>query len=125
MNALKTNQMRCRLAIVFCSLLSFLVFLAVSDQLLSTPDAIVQEVGWKSYHMFTILANMFMGIGLMLVPAYQLNESFPGSDYLFLKLDTSLFPANQYIRACIYAVLLILIFHAMWFLWKKAAGYSR
>ena len=68
-DAIRTNRMRCRVAVVSCSLLSFLVFLAVCDQLLSTPDAIVQEVGWKSYHMFTILANMFAGIaGALCIP---------------------------------------------------------
>ena len=52
---------------------------------------------------------------LMLIPAFYLNDAFPGSDYLFLRLDMPLFPENQYLRAGIYTVLLILIFHAMWF----------
>lgn len=73
MNALKVNRLRCILAIVFCTLLSVLVFLAVSDQLLSTPDAIVQEVGWKSFHMFTILANMFMGIAAAMCIPYAVD----------------------------------------------------
>ena len=60
-----------------------------------------------------------LGIGMMVIPALKLNEAFPGSDYLFLKLDTALFPENQYVRACIYALLLALIFHAMWILWVK------
>ncbi|MBQ1819960.1 MAG: hypothetical protein II117_00005, partial [Clostridia bacterium] len=54
-------------------------------------------------------------ITLMLIPAFFLNEAFPGSDYLFLRLDMPVFPKNQYLRAGIYAVLLILVFHAMWF----------
>lgn len=61
-DALRKNEIRCVLAIIVCSLISFLVIIAVSDQLLSKPDALVQEVGWKSYHMFTILSNMLMGI---------------------------------------------------------------
>ena len=65
-DAIRTNRMRCRVAVVSCSLLSFLVFLAVCDQLLSTPDAIVQEVGWKSYHMFTILSPMTSYYRMML-----------------------------------------------------------
>ena len=72
-DAIRTNRMRCRVAVVSCSLLSFLVFLAVCDQLLSTPDAIVQEVGWKSYHMFTILANMFAGIAAALCIPYAVD----------------------------------------------------
>ena len=56
-----------------------------------------------------------MGVLLLTgVPAVLLNEAFPGSDYLFLRLDISLFPANQYIRLAIYAVLLTAIFHLMW-----------
>ncbi len=60
-----------------------------------------------------------IGIGLMLVPAFLLNDAFPGSDYLFLKLDVSVFPASQYLRAALYAVLLALVFHAMWFVAGK------
>lgn len=56
-----------------------------------------------------------IGVSLMLWPAFLLNDAFPGSDYLFLKLDTSLFPADQHIRAAVYAALLALVFHAMWF----------
>ena len=56
-----------------------------------------------------------MGVLLLMgIPAVLLNEAFPGSDYLFLRLDISLFPANQYIRLAIYAVLLTAIFHLMW-----------
>lgn len=56
-------------------------------------------------------------LSLMLIPAFYLNDAFPGSDYLFLRLDMPLFPENQYLRAGIYAVLMILIFHAMWFMY--------
>ena len=73
MNALKTNQRRCMMAIIFCSILSFLVFLAVSDQLLSKPDELVQEVGWKSYHMFTILSNMLMGVAAAMCIPYAVD----------------------------------------------------
>jgi len=62
---------------------------------------------------------------LMLIPSIRLNEAFPGSDYLFLKLDTSLFPESQYMRALIYTGLIILIFHAMWFIWKFIERSSR
>ncbi|MDO5108522.1 MAG: TIGR02206 family membrane protein [Erysipelotrichaceae bacterium] len=52
----------------------------------------------------------------LLYPSIRLNEAFPGSDYLFLKLDTSLFPADQYIRAAVYTVAIIGIFHLMYLL---------
>ena len=61
----------------------------------------------------------------MLIPSIRLNEAFPGSDYLFLKLDISLFPESQYMRALIYTGLIILIFHAMWFIWKFIERSSR
>ncbi|MBP3896858.1 MAG: TIGR02206 family membrane protein [Mogibacterium sp.] len=50
---------------------------------------------------------------IMVIPAISLNNAFPGADYLFLKLDISIFPVNQYYRALIYAGLLVVIFHLM------------
>ncbi len=58
------------------------------------------------------------GVTLMLIPSFVLNTSFPGSDYLFLKLETNLFPKNQYLRAVIYGTLLTLIFHIMWLIYQ-------
>lgn len=55
----------------------------------------------------------------MVIPGVLLNEAFPGSDYLFLKLDVPFFPENQIQRAALYLVLIIFVFHAMWFLWKQ------
>lgn len=120
-DAIKTNRMRCRVAVVSCSLLSFLVFLAVCDQLLSTPDAIVQEVGWKSYHMFTILANMFAGIAAALCIPYAVdglrydNYHLPrwvvnvlymattGVALTFLIAVTVLSPMTSYYRMMLYS----------------------
>ena len=120
-DAIKTNRMRCRAAIGFCALLSFLVFLAVCDQLLSTPDAIVQEVGWKSYHMFTILANMFEGIAAALcipyavdglrynnyhLPRWVVNVLFmatTGVALTFLIAVTVLSPMTSYYRMMLYS----------------------
>ena len=120
-DAIRTNRMRCRVAVVSCSLLSFLVFLAVCDQLLSTPDAIVQEVGWKSYHMFTILANMFAGIAAALCIPYAVdglrydNYHLPrwvvnvlymattGVALTFLIAVTILSPMTSYYRMMLYS----------------------
>ena len=120
-DAIRTNRMRCRVAVVSCSLLSFLVFLAVCDQLLSTPDAIVQEVGWKSYHMFTILANMFAGIAAALCIPYAVdglrydNYHLPrwvvnvlymattGVALTFLIAVTVLSPMTSYYRMILYS----------------------
>ena len=57
-------------------------------------------------------------LAVMLVPSFMLNEAFPGSDYMFLKLDISLFPDDQYLRGVIYTVLILCIFHLMWMVWK-------
>lgn len=120
-DAIRTNRMRCRVAVVSCSLLSFLVFIAVCDQLLSTPDAIVQEVGWKSYHMFTILANMFAGIAAALCIPYAVdglrydNYHLPrwvvnvlymattGVALTFLIAVTVLSPMTSYYRMMLYS----------------------
>ena len=120
-DAIRTNRMRCRVAVVSCSLLSFLVFLAVCDQLLSTPDAIVQEVGWKSYHMFTILANMFAGIAAALcipyavdglrydnyhLPRWVVNVLYTattGVALTFLIAVTILSPMTSYYRMMLYS----------------------
>ena len=120
-DASRTNRMRCRVAVVSCSLLSFLVFLAVCDQLLSTPDAIVQEVGWKSYHMFTILANMFAGIAAALcipyavdglrydnyhLPRWVVNVLYTattGVALTFLIAVTVLSPMTSYYRMMLYS----------------------
>ena len=120
-DAIRTNRMRCRVAVVSSSLLSFLVFLAVCDQLLSTPDAIVQEVGWKSYHMFTILANMFAGIAAALCIPYAVdglrydNYHLPrwvvnvlymattGVALTFLIAVTVLSPMTSYYRMMLYS----------------------
>ena len=61
-DALRINRNRCILAIVVCSILCFLVFLAVTDQLLRDPDVLITEVGWKAYHMFTVLSNILMAV---------------------------------------------------------------
>lgn len=65
--------------------------------------------------------DLWISVGVlaaMLVPSLMLNEAFPGSDYLFLTLQTPLFPSNPYLRAGIYAVLIVAVFHGMWFLWR-------
>ena len=61
-DALRINRNRCILAIVICSILCFLVFIAVTDQLLREPDVLIKEVGWKAYNMFTVLSNILMAV---------------------------------------------------------------
>lgn len=120
-DALKINRTRCLLAIIVCSLICFLVLLAVTDQLLSTPDALVQEVGWKSYHMFTILSNMLMAFAAAMcipfavdgmryrnyhLPRWCVDLMFTGTNCValtFLAALTVLSPAAGFYRMMIYS----------------------
>lgn len=58
-------------------------------------------------------------LAIMTPAAIKLNNAFPGSDYLFLNLDVSVFPDGQYTRAAFYTVLLLIIFHLMWLIWRS------
>lgn len=120
-DTLRKNEIRCVLAIIVCSLISFLVIIAVSDQLLSKPDELVQEVGWKSYHMFTILSNMLMGIAAAMcipfavdglryhnyhLPRWYVDLMFTGTvgvTLTFLVALTVLSPAAGFYRMMIYS----------------------
>lgn len=65
--------------------------------------------------------DIWISVGVlsaMLIPSLLLNEAYPGSDYLFLKLELPLLPDNQYLRGGIYAVLITAVFHGMWLLWR-------
>ncbi|MBQ9031509.1 MAG: YwaF family protein [Parasporobacterium sp.] len=58
-------------------------------------------------------------LAAMLIPSIWMNEKYPASDYMFLRLDIPLFPENQYLRAGIYTVLIIIVFHLMWLIWGR------
>ena len=72
-NALKINRNRCILAIIVCSVLCVLVFLGVCIQLLDDPNPEIQEVGWKTYHLFTILSNMLMAAAAAMCIPYTVD----------------------------------------------------
>jgi len=72
-NALKINSLRCKLAIIVCALLCVLVFLGVCIQLLDEPNPEIQEVGWKTYHLFTILSNMLMAASAAICIPYAVD----------------------------------------------------
>ena len=120
-DALQVNRIRCILAIAVCALLCFLELIAVSSQLLIAPDELVQEVGWKSYHMFTILANMLMGAAAAMcipfavdgiryhnyhLPRWYVDLMYTGVFCValtFLIAVTVLSPAEGYYRMMIYS----------------------
>lgn len=62
LNALKVNNLRCILAIIVCILICVMVFFAFVYQILATPNELIKEVGWQSFHLFTILSNMAVAI---------------------------------------------------------------
>ena len=62
LNALKINNIRCILAIIVCILICVMVFFAFVYHLLTDPNSLIKEVGWQSFHLFTILSNMVMAI---------------------------------------------------------------
>jgi len=72
-DALCINRIRCILANIACTLLCVLVFLGVCIQLLDEPNPEIQEVGWKSYHLFTILSNMLMAASAAMCIPYAVD----------------------------------------------------
>lgn len=73
LDALQYNRFRCMLAIIACTLLCVIVFLGVCEQLVFNPDADFPEVGWKSYHLFTILSNMLMAVSAAMCIPYAVD----------------------------------------------------
>ena len=55
---------------------------------------------------------------VMLIPAIKMTEAYPPASYMFLRLSIPLLPENLYQRAAIFSILIIFIFHLMWFLWN-------
>ncbi len=62
LNALKINNIRCILAVIVCASICCMVFFAVVFHLLTDPTELIKEVGWQSFHLFTILSNLVMAV---------------------------------------------------------------
>ena len=60
-NALKVNRTRCIVALVFSTIMVLAVCMGVVKNLLAKPDQFVQEVGYKTFRMFTVLSNILVG----------------------------------------------------------------
>ena len=75
LNALQVNRVRCITSIVLCTLLCIFVFLGVCEQLIvpQNPVSDFPEVGWKSYHLFTILSNMLMALSAAMCIPYAID----------------------------------------------------
>ena len=62
-------------------------------------------------------------LAVLLILGLKLNDAYPGASYLFLKLSIPFFPDNQYLRALIYSIGIIIVFHLMWLLWNRFLQY--
>ena len=58
----KTHAVNSWLNLIFSILIVTLVFVSVVINLLASPTEIVEEVGIKTFRMFTVLSNMLVGI---------------------------------------------------------------
>ena len=68
-NFKKTHSINSYLNLVFTVLIVICVFVAIVINLLSPPSELVQEVGLKTFRMYTVLSNMFVGITIsMTIP---------------------------------------------------------
>ena len=65
-NAERRHVLKSWLSIVFSITINVCVAIAVVANLLSEPNALVQEVGLKTFRMFTVLSNILMAIAAAL-----------------------------------------------------------
>ena len=62
LNALRINRIRCVLAAAVCAAICAMVFMAFVYHMLAAPNELIKEVGWQTFHLFTILSNMIVGV---------------------------------------------------------------
>ena len=58
----KTHALNSWLNLIFSSLTVVFVFMCVVTNLLKAPTELVEEVGLKTFRMFTVLSNMLVGV---------------------------------------------------------------
>ena len=61
-NFKKTHSINSWLNLVFSIAIVVLVFIAVVIKLLAAPTELVEEVGIKTFRMYTVLSNMLVAI---------------------------------------------------------------
>lgn len=68
-NFKKTHSINSYLNLFFSILIVISIFVAIVINLLNVPTELVQEVGLKTFRMYTVLSNMFVGITIsMTIP---------------------------------------------------------
>lgn len=65
-NAERRHVLKSWISIIFSLAISICVSIAVTANLLSEPNALVQEVGLKTFRMFTVLSNILMALSAAL-----------------------------------------------------------
>ena len=58
----KTHSLNSWVNLIFSSLIVIFVFICIIVNLLNEPTALVEEVGLKTFRMFTVLSNMLVGV---------------------------------------------------------------
>ena len=58
----KTHSLNSWLNLILSTAIVVLVFISIVINLLAAPTEIVEEVGVKTFRMFTVLSNMFVGV---------------------------------------------------------------
>ena len=58
----KTHSLNSWLNLILSTAIVVLVFISIVVNLLAAPTEIVEEVGVKTFRMFTVLSNMFVGV---------------------------------------------------------------
>ena len=72
-NALRINRARCIIALIFSIIMASTVFIGVVKNIMSTPDEYVQEVGYKTFRMFTVLSNMLVATCAVLAIPFEID----------------------------------------------------
>ena len=69
----KTHSVNSLMNLTFAVVIVILVFVSIVINLLAKPTDIVEEVGIKTFRMFTVLSNIFVGITMTLTIPFSVD----------------------------------------------------
>ncbi len=72
-NALKVNRARCIVALAFSIIMFSTVFIGVIKNVMAKPDEFVQEVGYKTFRMFTVQSNILVALCAFLAIPFEID----------------------------------------------------
>lgn len=110
------SHLKAVLSILFSVLIIAGVFLGVVENLLGEPNELIQEVGAKTFRMFTVLSNMLMAVAAALSIPFAVD----GIRYRNYHLP-------RWIVACLYSgtICVSLTFFVALFLLSPQVGFAR